>query len=249
MPVIPRNVHWIWLGKKLPGQFVTNIRLCQKLNPEYQFFCWSDAIHRYSDDLSLLNCFHPLSELLQPDSNFDNNTLTHYASAFIRESAGGYANLPNASNLIRWLAMYRYGGIYLDVDIRVASPFRQLFAADGILFNTETLENNYFAVVAGHRIFKAIITTCIDKYCHGSLLGVSRYVIPGENMIWVTKRKRTNHMATRICDWGSGFSKFTLLLETEYLSNDNHFPDQCIADAPVALKWAAPPSNTIVSEI
>ncbi len=164
MSVIPKNIHWIWLGKKLPEGFITTIRLCQKLNPDYSFYCWSDNIQCFSGHLDLLNSFHSVSELINAVTAQADIDISRYASTFTRESHGCYANLPNASNLIRWLAIYIYGGVYLDVDIRVAKPFRQLFSPQGILFNIESFENNYFAADAAHPVFKEIITTCVDKY-------------------------------------------------------------------------------------
>jgi hypothetical protein len=91
------NVHYIWIGNnEIPSNYLTNFRNCTKLNPEYQFTIW-----KTTDCLQLVE-EHGLMEIFKPLS-------------FICKC-----------NMLKYLVLHKYGGIYTDFDIKWKYPFSKI---------------------------------------------------------------------------------------------------------------------------
>jgi mannosyltransferase OCH1-like enzyme len=69
-----------------------------------------------------------------------------------------------AADYIRLYAVYYYGGIYLDMDVEVVTPFDDLLSTDIMLAveddNTEGIEAGCFGAEKGHPYIKK----CLDYY-------------------------------------------------------------------------------------
>lgn len=88
------KVHYIWLGNDMiPSNYIKNFQECARINSNFPFQIWKN-----DDCLKLL----------------DENNLTEYWSglSFICKY-----------NLIKYLILDRFGGIYTDFDISWKQPF------------------------------------------------------------------------------------------------------------------------------
>ena len=165
-PCIPKRVIQIWGGPREMPLFArasaANARL---LNPDFEYLLLDDAglEHLLADDFPE---YRPVIEAFRyPIQRFD---------------------------LLRYLAVYRLGGIYLDVDVFLASdlgsllPFECVFPFEMLTINRFLREQrgmdweigNYaFAAAPGHPFLRAIIDNCVraqrdPQWCREMMHGI-----------------------------------------------------------------------------
>ncbi len=159
--MIPKIIHYCWFGgKELPEELQGYVDGWRELYPEYEFMCWDE-------------------------STFDIDN----ANDFVREaySVKKYAFV---ADYVRMWAMYQYGGIYMDTDIKLlkrlddfmsfrfftAMEYHQdnvrilnvtdLLTEEGFKRNKEDIiidicvESSIFAAEKGHPFIK----DCLDYY-------------------------------------------------------------------------------------
>jgi len=134
------NVHYIWIGNnEIPSNYLTNFRNCAKLNPEHQFTIW-----KTNDCLQLVE-EHGLMETFNPLS-------------FICKC-----------NMLKYLVLHKYGGIYTDFDIEWKYPFSKIMHnynypnVDIVLTSVNpTLMDDPF-IISKPGIFGSLITFCKNR--------------------------------------------------------------------------------------
>lgn len=88
-PMIPKNIHYMWLGKK---EIPTNLQKCidswKKYCPDYEIIQWNE-------------------------SNYDIEKHAYMLAAYEK---GAYGFVPDYARLD---ILYQYGGIYMDTDVEV----------------------------------------------------------------------------------------------------------------------------------
>lgn len=88
-PVIPKVIHYIWLGRKeLPKTLQTCIDSWKKNCPDYELKCWNE-------------------------DNYDIDKIPYMQQAY---SHGMYGFVPDYARID---ILYHYGGIYLDTDVEL----------------------------------------------------------------------------------------------------------------------------------
>jgi mannosyltransferase OCH1-like enzyme len=130
--LIPKIIHFIWLGSELPNKYQKFINSWRNYHPEWEIKIWDDCAVK---SLNLKN-----KKLFDRASNF------------------GYK-----SDLARYEILYRYGGIYVDIDFECLSSFNFLhdnyeFYA-GLFPHQGIIANGLLASKPGHPILK----DCIDN--------------------------------------------------------------------------------------
>lgn len=95
--MIPRTIHQIWLGEKMPRQYAEWCKRMKMMNPDWQYHLWSqDLIERFKDD--------PYVEWMLS---------TNERTAFLVDR-------------LRVLLLHEVGGIYCDADCFPVRPFKVL---------------------------------------------------------------------------------------------------------------------------
>jgi mannosyltransferase OCH1-like enzyme len=137
-PIIPKNVHIIWLGPKTPPTiFQKCLDSIKKHLPEWNCRIWTDK------DI--------------PDLNLHNKK-------FYDEES----NYGAKSDILRYELLYKFGGVYLDVDMVVLKPLDILhhtyeFYAGLHPSNSEdVLGNAIIGSAPGHPILKHCIESIKD---------------------------------------------------------------------------------------
>lgn len=91
------RVHYVWIGNsEIPGPYINNFQRCARLNPGYDFTIW-----RNDDCLQLVH-EHGLMDVFTP--------LTFICKY----------------NLIKYLVLHKFGGVYTDFDIEWKQPFDRI---------------------------------------------------------------------------------------------------------------------------
>lgn len=151
--VIPRIIHQTWRDTLIPPKFVNNIRSFVKNNPGWQYYLWTDDNSR----LLLVKHYQELLPL------WDDLVAT--------------GNKQRLFNIIRFVAMYVYGGVYVDLDTVNYRPLEGAINKHNCILPTEPFEhallnnadylmtNAILICRAKHPFFKYILDN-IHHYMH-----------------------------------------------------------------------------------
>jgi len=135
------DVHYIWIGgSEIPNNYLVNYQKCVQLNPYFNFKIW-----RNEECLQLVEEYG-LIEIFTPLS-------------FICKY-----------NLIKYLILHKFGGIYTDFDILWKQPF-SLIIKDYEFHNTDIILTtvppmNYLDdpfIISKSNIFGGCISYCKNK--------------------------------------------------------------------------------------
>lgn len=97
--MIPKYIHQIWIQGKtnIPKKYLDRINSIKALNPDFTYILWdNDRI------LNSLNQFPKLLEYYKNIEDIEDNNINYNASR---------------SDIGRILALYLYGGVYMDIDV------------------------------------------------------------------------------------------------------------------------------------
>ena len=97
---LPPVLHMTWLGSPLPPKFAPNILSYVSLNPDHELWLWLDS----SPDT--VNIGH--KQIRVRDVNKETWTT--------RDMLDSSTNFAMKSDILRLEILYKYGGIYLDID-------------------------------------------------------------------------------------------------------------------------------------
>jgi mannosyltransferase OCH1-like enzyme len=134
--MIPKNIFQSWYTRELPLLIQSRINIMKETNPDYTYKLYTDA-------------------------DMDEFVNTEYK--------GEIANCYNKLNLIvakvdfwRYLILYKYGGVYLDMDSHISVPLNEIIRPDDQAIITAETNPNLFAQWAlffnkKHPILKQLI--------------------------------------------------------------------------------------------
>ena len=136
--MIPKFIHQTWKTNEIPKKWIPFVNKVQKLNPEWKYKLWTDS----------------------DNDEFVKNEYPNFYDVFRSFSKGIMR-----ADVIRYLIMYKIGGVYLDLDYEVLQPFdfgdkiilplnRSLKYGDA----QDELGNCFFASVPGHSFWYDVIT-------------------------------------------------------------------------------------------
>lgn len=156
--MIPKTVYQTWRYMQLPGKVEELRAYMRKINPDYTFLLYDDAaIEAFIADFSL-------------DKDDNDLLLTVYKKLTLGAAKADFW---------RYLVLYKYGGIYLDMDAIIVPPIDILYGTAGVgadttaLITRETNEgifNNWvIAFAPAHPFLEYLI-----NYCCWGILGVDK---------------------------------------------------------------------------
>lgn len=135
--MIPKIIHQTWKSLKVPYKWRPFVTKVKNLNPEWEYKLWTDQ----DNDVFVKNEYPDFYPIFK---NFPKEIMR--------------------ADVIRYLIMYKIGGVYLDLDYEVLKPFD--FKNKIILpLNRSTvfgdkkdeLGNCFFASVSGHQFWHDVI--------------------------------------------------------------------------------------------
>lgn len=130
---IPKIIHHIWLGSKLPDNFKFCLKSCKKHHPDWEHRLWTDV------------------DLKKYDWRFKDILLSKNV------------NPGKKSDILRLEILFKYGGVYLDTDFFCCKPLDKLHEKVDfyacIIDQSFTLANGVIGCTANNKL----IGQCLDK--------------------------------------------------------------------------------------
>jgi hypothetical protein len=155
---VPHVLHQTWKSREVQSLFVPRITSWFKVNPGWEYRFWTDA-----DNRALIRDHFPESLAM-----FD-----------------GYHSAIQRADAIRYFILYKYGGVYADLDFEALQPLGDLLARPehqdtGVLLGQEPLAharvlydqprmlcNAIMISCAGHPFWAAVIAELHKRYDAG----------------------------------------------------------------------------------
>jgi hypothetical protein len=139
---IPKIIHQIWIGGPVPDVFKKYMKTWQDMHPDWQYILWTDE---------------KVQELFPL-----------YNQEFYDQVDG----MGVKSDLLKWEIIYRFGGLYVDVDFECLQPF-DVFDVYHFYTAFQPLDAYFvqlgaalYAAVPRHPILKHCIETIKDDWHH-----------------------------------------------------------------------------------
>jgi len=168
-PKIPKIFHYIWLGKKLPDQYKPFLDTWLNNHSDWTFIFYVDNPQNYNLGTLLSNfTFQDIAKYLQNITRrkrivIDVKNLYFDNRRFFDETK----NYGQRSDILKWEVVYRFGGVYIDIDIESIKPLDMLHHMYDFYTGLQPLDTN--AVQLGAALFGARPHHPILKHCTESI--------------------------------------------------------------------------------
>jgi hypothetical protein len=138
--VIPKLIHFIWMGSPIPEHYLDNIKFIAHLNPDYKIYIWLDDASQTSAEEFRSSQFvtsRIASILMDKVASKTVNNIYQFVLS------GAHPNYGAASDVLRIIILIKHGGIYLDTDTyvhksRPPRSFGELTSRYGLLTSTRS---------------------------------------------------------------------------------------------------------------
>jgi mannosyltransferase OCH1-like enzyme len=138
--MIPKIIHQTWKTNIIPDKWIESQISCEKIHNNYVYMLWTHEKMK-----QFVNEFYP--ELLEL-----------YLS---------YKYDIQRCDVFRYLVLYKYGGIYLDLDIYCIKKLDDLLKYDIVITKCPNLNlfytNSFFMIKQNHPFFKYCISKLLER--------------------------------------------------------------------------------------
>ena len=186
--MIPKIIHQTWKTKDIPDEWKTAVHYCKKINKEFKYILWTDE-------------------------TMDIFVKKNYANFY--KIYKSYKYDIQRCDVFRYLVLYKYGGIYLDMDIICKEKLNNFLHYNLVLARSSNIEtsftNAFFMVVPNHSFFKYCINNLSENINNYQYFGKHLHVMNSTGPLFLTKI---------INDYGKIKNSY-ILTKNEYSGNCN----------------------------
>ena len=112
---IPKIIHFIWIGSMIPKKYIDNLNSYTKNNPQYTINLWVDRNYEFTiNQVKILNI-----NSLDVINKHELNVMDNYGAK---------------ADILRLEILYKYGGIYSDIDSKSLKAFDEKFLNDTVTY-------------------------------------------------------------------------------------------------------------------
>ena len=130
--LMEKNIHFIWIGSLIKEKYLNTVLQCKIINVNYSIILWVDNESLNEDILQILisnNIFvKNVYDDLTKDGKLDKNILKQYNK---------FGNFGFKADILRLYIVYKYGGIYSDIDSVWLKPFDDNFDYDFVSYRID----------------------------------------------------------------------------------------------------------------
>lgn len=135
---LPKIIHFIWIGAHIPQKYIDTIANCKRINQEYRVICWVDdnsmspktCDYLVSCGLEIQNIYHYINDNRQGISGPN-------LAQYILDLLNIFDNYGYKADIIRLYVVYKYGGIYSDIDSIWLKPLDDNFQYDFVSYRID----------------------------------------------------------------------------------------------------------------
>lgn len=217
---IPKRFIRVWIGdKEIPSRFEQWWLDFQSIHPNYEFITLTDK--DINTTISVPNKLLPLIKN-------------------VKTCAG-------VSDIIRILALYQLGGIYIDTDIMPIKSFDNLLESDNIPFLAKrsgvSFESAVIGSPKGHIAFKTLIDELPNWYSQNLERSASVQTGPTYVSKILFGRKDINHLPIKTFYAFNGFRPPKRDEKDAMFEDKSNFPKEMIAVHYSNHRWGGKPKN------
>jgi mannosyltransferase OCH1-like enzyme len=133
---LPKIIHFIWIGAKIPQKYVDTIANCKCINTNYRVICWVDDNSISLETINFLrnsgleikNIYNYINTQINDNSNLEK---------YILSLLGRFDNFGYKADIIRLYVVYKFGGIYSDIDSIWLKPLDHNFEYDFVSYRID----------------------------------------------------------------------------------------------------------------
>lgn len=149
------NIHFIWIGSIIKKKYVETIINCKKINKNYDIYLWIDE--------------KSLNEIYINLLNNNNIIIKNYIITFTNDDdfklintyINSHPNYGFKADILRYYIVYKYGGIYSDIDSIWLKSFDTNFDKEFVTYRIDNacsnLTNSFFGFCKKSLILNNII--------------------------------------------------------------------------------------------
>lgn len=133
---IPKIIHYVWFGgKNIPKKSQNFIKIWMEKLNGYEFILWNE-------------------------NNFDLDSAPNYVKQAYNSKKYAFV-----SDYVRLYALYKFGGIYLDIDVEIKKPFDELLDNEFFIGREDAvyLSTSVIGAVKGNRIIGDLLAYYKDN--------------------------------------------------------------------------------------
>jgi mannosyltransferase OCH1-like enzyme len=167
---IPKIIHHIWLGQKLPEEYASYRASWIKHHPSWTFIFWADSPVNFDQGTVVISSFDALTAWLAnaQEDRFcvvDVRNLMFENRSFYDQAK----NYGEKSDILKWEIVYRMGGVYVDTDFECLRPLDFFNGIYDFYTGIQPLDTNQvqlgaalYGAVPGH----PILERCVQDIKH-----------------------------------------------------------------------------------
>jgi mannosyltransferase OCH1-like enzyme len=161
--MIPKIIHQTWKTEEIPDEWKDAVYSCKVKNPDYKYILWTDKL---------------MEEFVK------------YKFPDFYKTYMGYPHNIQRCDTFRYLVLYIYGGIYLDLDIVCKKNLDPLLSYEIVLSRSYNINssftNSFIAVTPYHPFIKFCIEELPNFAYSYALFGKHLYVTNSTGAIFLT---------------------------------------------------------------
>lgn len=127
---VPKILHFLWIESIVPPHYLNNVMQFAKMNPSYEVVLWVDK--------EVPNTPYKPQNLKYGDVR--NLNLSLYPKM---------GRLSTRVDCCRYEIVYRFGGIYCDIDTVSIRPLDDLFTTSFVSYSSTNVQNSFFGFSQG----------------------------------------------------------------------------------------------------
>lgn len=165
--VIPKIIHIMWLGGKLPEEYDVFVQSWRRLHPEWTIIFWTDNSLNFNQGSLVLRSFDELAGLLAIHKGLQ--SLVMDATSLLFDNKDMYdaaVNYGEKSDILKWEIVYRFGGVYVDIDFEALKPLDSLHERYDFYTGLQPLDTHMVqlgAALFAARPYHPILQACVTK--------------------------------------------------------------------------------------
>ena len=177
--MIPKIIHQTWKNKTIPEDWKEAVESVKEKNKHYKYMLWTDE---------------SMKKFVKKE----------YPDFY--KTYNGYIHHIQRCDAFRFLVLYKYGGIYIDMDIMCKKSLNPLLKYDLVLAkssNTDSFTNAFIASIPTHPFLKYCIDNLPEYKDSYSFFGKHLHVMNSTGPYFITsmveayKLKGNYHILTK----------------------------------------------------